>query len=75
MILKLIIYSLFFVDAPNEKIRVLVFKTGGHYAFLKHVDEMVNECDTFLQSTLALTKLGAKSHRPSLAQQNIPIQA
>lgn len=31
---------------PN--MRVLVFNSGGHYAFLKYSPEVINECDKFL---------------------------
>lgn len=35
-------------DTDDSHIRVVVFKSGGHYAFLKYSSEVIQECDKFL---------------------------
>ena len=41
-------------DSPEDikNIRVLVFNSGGHYAFLKYSNEVICECDKFLNSII-----------------------
>lgn len=46
------IFLLFSVVDPASHTRVLYFDRGGHYAFLKYSDEVIQQCDLFLNHVL-----------------------
>ena len=40
------------IDQPDSNIRILFFEQSGHYTFQKHSNEVIKECDKFLNQIL-----------------------